>query len=68
MAEVNKKKIVSHKSVRIVYCFANDGKLIVSPMIKTDIIGFGQKINRTVKLVELSDTLKIYEIVEFRLL
>ena len=26
-------------------------------MIKTDIIGFGQKINRTVKLVELSDTL-----------
>ena len=26
-------------------------------MIKTEIIGFGQKINRTVKLVELSDTL-----------
>ena len=26
-------------------------------MIKTDIIGFGQKINRKVKLVELSDTL-----------
>ena len=26
-------------------------------MIKTDIIGFGQKMNRTVKPVELSDTL-----------
>ena len=26
-------------------------------MIKTEIIGFGQKINRAVKLVELSDTL-----------
>ena len=55
MAEINKKKnlngqIVSHKSVRIVHCFANDGNLIVSPMIKTEIIGFGQKINRAVKL------------------
>ena len=29
-------------------------------MIKTEIIGFGQKINRTVKLVELSDTLTQY--------
>jgi hypothetical protein len=27
-------------------------------MIKTEIIGFGQKINRAVKLVELSDTNK----------
>jgi hypothetical protein len=35
----------------------NDGNLIVSPMIKTEIIGFDQKINRAVKLVELSDTL-----------
>ena len=43
-----------------IYCSANDGNLIVSPMIKTDIIGFGQKINRTVKLVELSDTLTQY--------
>jgi hypothetical protein len=29
-------------------------------MIKTEIIGFGQKINRAVKLVELSDTLTQY--------
>ena len=29
-------------------------------MIKTEIIGFGQKINRTVKLVALSDTLTQY--------
>ena len=38
-------------------CFANDGNLIFSLMIKTEIIGFCQKINRIVKLVEQSDTL-----------
>ena len=43
--------------MRIVYCLANDGNLIVSPMTKTEIIGFDQKIYRTVKLVDLSDTL-----------
>ena len=37
--------------------FANDGNLIFSLMIKTEIIGFCQNINRIVKLVELSDTL-----------